>query len=490
MNASPSRSSRQLPGRANLEHLRNEAKQRLRELRVRDATARLADAQLAVARAYGFASWRQLKAAVDDRDRERVFAAARAGDLPAVRASLERGFNPGTADGSGRTLHQIAKTLGHEQIELLLREYQERDERSEDVRRAVEAIQHAAADGRTDDLARLLDARPDLLDARGVDLARQTALHEAARNDRMASVRVLLDAGADVRIRDYGDNASALHFAAHFADLEIVRVLVEAGADVTGAGDDHGVGVLGWATCLGRVRHDVAAYLLGAAARLDVWSAIALGRADEVRLLVRDDPSVLRATMSRNEHRRTPLHHAAAMNRPDMVRVLLELGADPHAVDDTGGTPLTAAARAHADPAAIAILEGAGARLDLLAALTLERYDLAERMIRENPARIGRDGRDTIALHLLVAAKNAAAVRWLIEHGVDVNAKRVLWDCNSTALHVTAEHGGVELARLLLDAGADPSIRDDKYEATALGWAEYCGQPEIAELLRQRGAAT
>ena len=29
--------------------------------------------------------------------------------------------------------------------------------------------------------------------------------------------------------------------------------------------------------------------------------------------------------MSRNEHGRTPLHHAAAMNRPAMVRLLLAL---------------------------------------------------------------------------------------------------------------------------------------------------------------------
>jgi ankyrin repeat protein len=70
---------------------------------------------------------------------------------------------------------------------------------------------------------------------------------------------------------------------------------------------------------------------------------------------------------------------------------------------------------------------------------------------------------------------------------VDVNAKRCLWDCNQTALHVTAEHGLPALAQLLLDAGADPAIRDDKYDATVLGWAEYCDQPRITDLLRARG---
>jgi ankyrin repeat protein len=124
--------------------------------------------------------------------------------------------------------------------------------------------------------------------------------------------------------------------------------------------------------------------------------------------------------------------------------------------------------------------------------VTLGRYDLAERLLAEDPARIGPDGRDTVVLHLLVAQRNAEGVRWLIERGVDVNVKRMLWDCNHTALHVTIElsGGAIELTHMLLDAGADPNIRDDKYEGTALGWAEFCGQPQIAELLRQRGATT
>ena len=485
-------SSHELPARANLEHLRNEAKQRLKELRARDAEARLSDAQLLVAREYGFPSWRRLKAAVDDRERDRVFAAARDGDLPTVRRALESGFNPGASDASGRSLHQLAKSLGHTELELLMREYQERDERSDGVKQAVKATQDAAADGRTDDLRRLLDEHPDLLDARGVDFNKQTALHKAAWKNRLECVRLLLERGADVRIRDYGDNAYALHFAAEGADLAIVRMLVEAGSEIDGEGDDHQVGVLGWATCLGKVREDVAQYLLAAGAKLNIWSAIALDRADDVRAFVGRDPSILSARSSRNDHHRTVLHHAAAVNRPSMVRLLLELGARADATDDTGATALTVAAVEKADPSILTMLEQAGARLDLLTALTLGRYDLAERMLAQDPARIGPDGRDTIALHLLVAKRNADGVRWLIEHGVDLNAKRVLWDCNHTALHLTTElpGGAIELTRILLDAGADPDIRDDKYEATVLGWAEYLGQPQIVELLRQRGATT
>jgi ankyrin repeat protein len=481
-----------LPIRANLEHLRNEAKQRLKSLRAQDPLAKLADVQLAIAREHGFASWRRLKAAVDEQDRERVFAAAREGDVETIRRALEDGFNASTTDVFGQTIHQIAKTRNHTELDLLMRVHQERDERDEAVKRAVRAILEAAAEGRADELDRLLDAHPNLVDAPGTSWERQTALHRAAWKNRLDCVRVLLGHGASVAIRDFGDNAYPLHFAAAEADFTIVRMLVEAGSDVVGEGDDHHLEVLGWATCLGRIREDVAAYLLRAGARLNIWSAIALDRADDVRAFVRSVPSSLSARMSRNEHGRTPLHHAAAMNRPAMVRLLLELGADVHARDDVGRTALTVAVVDKADPSVLALLQDAGATFDLLAALTLGRYELAERILGEDPARIGRDGRDTVALHLLVAQRNRDGVRWLIERGVDVNAKRVLWDCNHTALHVTTEllGGAIELTRMLLDAGADPNIRDDKYEGTALGWAEFCGQPQIAELLRQRGATT
>ncbi|MFL5049206.1 MAG: hypothetical protein ACJ8D4_03780, partial [Xanthobacteraceae bacterium] len=56
---------RALPARPSLEHLKNEAKQRLKALRQQDPQAKLSTAQLAVARDYGFASWRRLKAQVD-----------------------------------------------------------------------------------------------------------------------------------------------------------------------------------------------------------------------------------------------------------------------------------------------------------------------------------------------------------------------------------------------------------------------------------------
>ena len=49
--------SRALPDRPNLEYLKNEAKDLLDGLRRADPAAQLADAQYALSREYGFASW-------------------------------------------------------------------------------------------------------------------------------------------------------------------------------------------------------------------------------------------------------------------------------------------------------------------------------------------------------------------------------------------------------------------------------------------------
>src|SRR5262245_39855548 len=56
---------RDLPEFPNLEHLKKQAKVMLRELRQRQSSAKLAEAQLAVARVYGFASWTKLKEHVE-----------------------------------------------------------------------------------------------------------------------------------------------------------------------------------------------------------------------------------------------------------------------------------------------------------------------------------------------------------------------------------------------------------------------------------------
>jgi ankyrin repeat protein len=484
-----------LPANPDLDWLKKAAKKRLVALRAVKPDTRLYEAQLAVANDYGFPSWRALKAHVETvkprpAERNRVFDAARAGDIEAVRRAFASGFDPATPDRDGRTIHQIAKERRHQAIEMLTREVQGGPIRSGAELEAVQGIASAAQSGDVDALRQRLDARPDLINAlAGRGFPKATALHLAALRNQHEAVRLLIARGADLNSREFPDNAAPLHFAAMYGDFETIRLLVEAGADVDGKGDDPEVGVLGWATCFKQVREDVAEYLLGHGASLNLWTALALDRTDDVRAMVTRDPALLAARMTRGHHRRTPLHHATAKNRLRIVQLLLELGADPNAIDATGATALTTVAQEDADPAIASALLAAGARFDFLTAVNTQRYGEAEAMLQDDPARIGPDGRDTIALHLAVSKRNLNTIRWLLAHGVDVNAKRLMWDCNHTALHMTVESGEMDIARLLLNAGADPNIRDDKFNSTALGWAHYFGRADFAEFLRENGGA-
>jgi ankyrin repeat protein len=310
-------------------------------------------------------------------------------------------------------------------------------------------------------------------------------LHTAAGRGDLDEVNRLLGAGADPDARDDVDNATPLHFAANAGHLDVVKRLLDAGADVNAHGDDHEANVLGWATCLRGYHDAVARLLLAHGARHTFFTAIAMDDVEYVRRSLATDPALLTKPMSRNEHYRLPLHLAVFKNRPRMVELLLSHGANATATDATGVTAI-GYVNEQTDPSIVSSLRAAGCELTLLAALRMQRFDLAEALLRDDPRRLGAEGHDVIALHLSTLDRNLRAVRWLIAHGVDVNAKRVLWDCNHTALHICTEHDIRDVARVLLDAGADPSIKDDKFQSDVLGWAQFLDRPEIARLMTER----
>jgi hypothetical protein len=86
---------------------------------------------------------------------------------------------------------------------------------------------------------------------------------------------------------------------------------------------------------------------------------------------------------------------------------------------------------------------------------------------------------------------DAAAVKKLLDDGVDVNTK---FRYNATALFYACDHGHVEVVRVLLDKGAAMDIKDTFYGFTPLALALGPAQKkrpehtEIAKLLVARGS--
>jgi ankyrin repeat protein len=293
-------SDSKLPQRASLEYLRKLAKDRLHDMRRTDPKAKLSAALLAVARDYGFPSWRVLKAELDRRQTGNValfFEACAKGDLDALRNFL-------AVDPSLVRAHH-----------------------------------------------------PDM------PYPDATGLHAVAVRGHVDAVRLLLAHGADVNARETADNATPLHWAAGQNKVEAARVLIEAGADVADENDLHETGVLGFTTALrpeSEDRSEMIRLLLDHGARHHIFSAIAVGDHELIQKLVEQNPAALDRRMSRFEQGQSPVHFAISRNRYDILDLLIDLGADLEAEDKNGNTPL-AVAMVKGDREAMTRLTAAGA---------------------------------------------------------------------------------------------------------------------------------
>ena len=224
----------------------------------------------------------------------------------------------------------------------------------------------------------------------------------------------------------------------------------------------------------------------------------------------------------------TALHRAAREGRADVVRLLLEEGADPNAPDDSGVTPLHAAARGHDWDQ-----EATGAA----------RGEIAELLLNKgaNLSATTWDGR--APLHAAASEGSAQVARVLIAHGAELNRKEVwgftplmaaAWEdqlelvdlllaagartnlgvsamvgdveavlrtleggtrvdaryaCHVTLLHFAAHNGHTDLARLLLERGANIEAKDlSMIAARPLHWAVHGNHVATAKLLIERGA--
>jgi len=436
-----------LPARPSLEQLRKQAKELLRAAHAGDSAAAarlqaverrdserrgparaiLADAQLAIAREYGLASWERLVHHVRELGGDEFSL------KPLFRPVALRGDRPFVlADGTVAT---------------------------------------------TDDVFRMFVA------ARAGDLATIDSL--IARTPALALVEY--------------NYTPPLHFAVREGRLPIVERLVGRGADVGGY-RSYPFGDAYLTLAEDHEHHDVAEFLRRRLAQRfalkprtkEIIDAAQAGDVGRVHAELARDPSLARAA---NETGDTALHRAAHHCRLDIVQELLAAGADPDPIRGDGYRPihlalmpnfLVGAPRDQCASIADALL-ARGARYTMfIAALRGDHQFIRDRLARDHSLANDEDTCHHRPISAAARRNDLELVRLLLDHGADPSLPEE-GAPRGHALWTAVYDRRVEMTRMLLEHGADPNGMVES-SGTPMMMAE--GHRELWSLLASYGGDT
>ena len=176
------------------------------------------------------------------------------------------------------------------------------------------------------------------------------------------------------------------------------------------------------------------------------------------------------------------------------VKLLVARGVDVNAPSPRDGrTPYAQAIRAgHAGIADYLREHGAHATaLDPLEAFAVDciagRREAVRARLSADPSlldRLGHHGRIDM-LHRAADGHHEDGLRLIVSLGVDINGMVPGTGLDRAVLHNAAGWGGLALVKLLLELGADRDLRDLAYRAKPIGWAVYHGQRDVVDYLLQ-----
>ncbi len=180
----------------------------------------------------------------------------------------------------------------------------------------------------------------------------------------------------------------------------------------------------------------------------------------------------------------TALHKAAYNGELGALRALLAAGSDPNHYDNWRHTPVHAAAEG-GHIAALAALHLVGGALDpdpvgespLMRAVRFDKHEALLWLIESGAQVNTRNHMLDTPLSLAVAKRNVAGAARLLDAGAAADA---VGKDGYTPLMLAAEAGEQELVRLLLQARADPLLRNAQGQST-LDLA--ANRPEVAAIL-------
>ncbi len=332
-------------------------------------------------------------------------------------------------------------------------------------------------------------ARIDSFDTNGTPPLRLAIQHGC-----FSAAEALLAAGADFALRCSDDGCAALDVASVRGEVKIMALLTAAGADINAA---CGRGLTALHRAVHHHQQQAIDFLLEAGAVVDpedrvgwtpVFDAVKGGSASAIASLLRHGANVGHLDKKKRglvhlaaEHgdagnvlvilqhgsvdinlrfgssQCSPVDCAAIAGHADVLRVLIEGGADVNLPASDGRTALHRAAFFN-QPTAIAELFRAGASLE------------------SRTTGGGGGGGWWTPLFDAAAEGSAEAVDALLEHGAACNIRDLH---GRTPLHVAVEADHAEICSALLAAGADPSLRYGENELSALEAAIREGNSDI-----------
>ncbi|MDA8069916.1 ankyrin repeat domain-containing protein [Conexibacter sp. DBS9H8] len=457
-----------LPAAPSLEQLRKQAKDLLRAARAGAQAARaridahhpgpqdplkLSDAQLVIAREYGFASWPLLRAYVARVERNGPATEHAYHDDLGYYEGRANGLLASAADGTdtaiaaferwGMSLSEagaravIARQHGFPGWRALRDHVRLLRDSGEPFARAYQQVERHDVDGLRD----TLDRFPHLVDARGTNGNDLLGMATATCDERL--VALLLKRGADPAHAN-AHGWTALHQAAYRGLPLLARVLLHAGAPVEVSARGDGGTPLVIALFWG---HRDTAELLAdeQLVPLNLRTAAGLGRLDLIERLIAPDGQL---APEAREHR--------AFYRPHSGFPAWRPSDDPQETLDEG----------------------------LLWAVINGRADALNALISRG-ARIDAQSYPSSALFAAAGRGDIAIISLLLEHGAGPNRRETIHNIGATPLHEAACHGRTDALRMLLEAGADPTVRDDRFDSTPAGWAQHFGQDAAREMLER-----
>jgi ankyrin repeat protein len=288
----------------------------------------------------------------------------------------------------------------------------------------------------------------------------------AATHDQHETAAMALDHGADINAKMGIGGHSALHAAVRDRRIETVQFLIAKGADANLRDETFRSPAWGWADHFGLAV--LKTYLLDAASETDLYAAVLHDAPDRVSRLLNLDHEQWNLERA--------LRSAAGQGRPEIIEMLLQAGADPHARDGGGRSPEDlAVARSRYESVDVLRkwrgLDVSGdssylARVDRLdGALGADDLSTLRSLLSLDPAVVHSDPSEQRTwLQRAADADNSEAARLLLAKGAAFDRVR----SHHTALSWAVTIGAYRVAEEILLAGE----RADLFTSAGLGRIE------------------